>query len=70
MCFHVDLLEFLMFTQKLTDQHSLSPRAPELIDGEEEYEVEDIITHRINRRKKAIPSQVGGIPIIREQLGQ
>ena len=48
--FHVDLLIPHVHTEAYGSAFAKPP--PELIDGEEEYEVEDIITHRINRRKK------------------
>jgi Chromo (CHRromatin Organisation MOdifier) domain len=48
--FHVDLLTPYYKTPAYGIMHSQPP--PELIDGEEEYEVEEIIDHRTFRRKK------------------
>ena len=48
--FHVDLLIPHIYTEAYGSAFAKPP--PELIDGEEEYKVEDIITHRTSRRKK------------------
>ena len=48
--FHVDLLTPYHETDAYGPQPPKPP--PELIDGEEEYEVEDIIDDRYNRRKR------------------
>jgi Chromo (CHRromatin Organisation MOdifier) domain len=48
--FHMDLLTPYHETQAYGTMHSQPP--PELIDGREEYEVEEIIDHRTFRQKK------------------
>jgi hypothetical protein len=48
--FHIDLLILFTETQAYGETHPHPP--PELIDGEEEYEVEEILNDRINKRKK------------------
>jgi len=48
--FHVDLLIPYKETEAYGDTYPQPP--PELIDGQEEYEVEDIITDRFNKRKR------------------
>jgi hypothetical protein len=48
--FHIDLLTPFTETQAYGETHPHPP--PELIDGEEEYEVEEILNDRINKRKK------------------
>ena len=58
--FHVDLL----IPYHETKEHGANyPQpAPELIDGEEEYEVEEIIDERINRRKRQYLVKWTGYP--------
>ena len=46
--FHIDLLIPYTETEAYGEMHPHPP--PELIDGEEEYEVEEILADRINRR--------------------
>jgi hypothetical protein len=48
--FHVDLLIPYYETEEHGADYPQPP--PELIDGEEEYQVEEIIDERTNRRKK------------------
>jgi hypothetical protein len=48
--FHIDLLMLFTETQAYGETHPHPPL--ELIDGEEEYEVEEILNDRINKRKK------------------
>ena len=48
--FHIDLLIPYTETEAYGETHPHPP--PELIDGEEEYEVEEILADRINRRNK------------------
>jgi hypothetical protein len=48
--FHVDLLTPYYETEEQGVNYHRPP--PELIDGEEEFEVEEIINKRTNRRKK------------------
>jgi len=48
--FHIDLLIPFTETQAYGETHPHPP--PELIDGEEEYEVEEILNDCINKRKK------------------
>jgi Chromo (CHRromatin Organisation MOdifier) domain len=48
--FHMDLLTPYYETQAYGTMHSQPP--PKLIDGKEEYEVEEIIDHRTFRQKK------------------
>jgi hypothetical protein len=59
--FHVDLL----IPYQETDEHGANyPQpAPELIDGEEEYQVEEIIDERISRRKKQYLIKWVGYPV-------
>jgi hypothetical protein len=59
--FHVDLLIPHHETQAYGEQHSQPP--PELIDGEEEYEVEEIIDDRTFRRKKQYLIKWVGYPV-------
>jgi hypothetical protein len=48
--FHIDLLISFTEMQAYGETHPHPP--PELIDGEEEYEVEEILNDHINKRKK------------------
>jgi hypothetical protein len=48
--FHIDLLILYTETEAHGETHPHPP--PELIDGEEEYEVEEILADCINRRNK------------------
>jgi hypothetical protein len=48
--FHVDLLTPYHETDAYGQQYSQPP--PELIDGDEEYEVEEIIDDRYNKKKR------------------
>jgi hypothetical protein len=48
--FHIDLLIPFTEMQAYGETHPHPP--PELIDGEEEYEVEEILNDCINKRKK------------------
>ena len=59
--FHVDLLILYHETQAYGETHSQPP--PELIDGEEEYEVEEIVGNRMFRRKKQYLVKWLGYPV-------
>jgi hypothetical protein len=48
--FHIDLL--IPFTEMQAYGETYPHPPPELIDGEEEYEVEEILNDRINKQKK------------------
>ena len=58
--FHVDLL--IPYSETEAYGESFSQPPPELIDGNEEYEVEDIITDRTKRRKKQFLVKWKGYP--------
>ena len=59
--FHVDLLTPYHETEEHGENYTQPP--PELIDGEEEYQVEEIIDERINRRKKQYLVKWLGYPV-------
>ena len=59
--FHVDLLTPYYETQEHGENYAQPP--PELIDGEEEYQVEEIIDERIFRRKKQYLIKWLGYPV-------
>jgi hypothetical protein len=58
--FHVDLL--IPYSETEAYGESFSQPPPELIDGEEEYEVEEIINHCKYRRKKQFLVKWKGYP--------
>jgi hypothetical protein len=58
--FHVDLLIPYHETEEHGANYAQPP--PELVDGEEEYEVEDIINERTSRRKKQYLVKWAGYP--------
>ncbi len=58
--FHIDLL--IPYSETEAYGESFSQPSPELIDGNEEYEVEDIITDRTKRRKKQFLVKWKGYP--------
>jgi hypothetical protein len=59
--FHVDLFTPYHETEEHGENYAQPP--PELIDGEEEYQVEEIIDERINRRKKQYLVKWLGYPV-------
>src|ERR1700680_4254704 len=59
--FHVDLLTPYCETQEHGENYAQPP--PELIDGEEEYQVEEIIDERIFRQKKQYLIKWLGYPV-------
>jgi hypothetical protein len=59
--FHVDLLTPYHETQEHGENYAQPP--PELIDGEEEYQVEEIIDERTFRRKKQYLIKWLGYPV-------
>ena len=59
--FHVDLLTPYHETQEHGTNYTQPP--PELINGEEEYQIEEIIDERINRRKKQYLVKWLGYPV-------
>ena len=48
---------------------TIHSRHQRLIDGEEEFEVEEIINERLLQTKKAVSSQMARIPRLRQYLG-
>jgi hypothetical protein len=60
--FHVDLLILYHETEEHGANYAQPP--PELVDGEEEYEVEDIINERTSRRKKQYLVKWAGYPTL------
>ena len=58
--FHVDLLVPFKETEAYGQAHTRPP--PDLIDGEEEYEVEEILGHRMHRPKKQYLIKWKGYP--------
>jgi hypothetical protein len=59
--FHVNLLTPYHETQEHGENYAQPP--PELIDGEEEYQVEEIIDERIFRQKKQYLIKWLGYPV-------